>query len=82
MASHIAALGENQQRVLLQQTIMELSGGNVDTEEPTDEALQASQEHKSLKYSLLGPSLLKAGQDAVDQRKVSHFCLRSTGHIC
>ena len=29
-----------------------------------------SQEHKSLKYSLLGPSLLKAGQDAVDQRKV------------
>lgn len=30
-----------------------------------------SQEHKSLKYSLLGPSLLKAGQDAVDQRKVS-----------
>lgn len=32
----------------------------------------ASQEHKSLKYSLLGPSLLKAGQDAVDQRKVSH----------
>ncbi|CRG83474.1 DNA polymerase kappa subunit [Talaromyces islandicus] len=30
-----------------------------------------SQEHKSLKYSLLGPSLLKAGQDAVDQRQVS-----------
>ena len=30
-----------------------------------------SQEHKSLKYSLLGPSLLKAGQDTVDQRKVS-----------
>ncbi|KAF5014139.1 hypothetical protein F66182_14985, partial [Fusarium sp. NRRL 66182] len=32
-----------------------------------------SQEHKSLKYSLLGPSLLKAGQDAVDQRKVSEI---------
>ncbi|KAE8557509.1 hypothetical protein EYB25_002216 [Talaromyces marneffei] len=31
------------------------------------------QEHKSLKYSLLGPSLLKAGQDAVDQRKVSEI---------
>lgn len=30
-----------------------------------------SQDHKSLKYSLLGPSLLKAGQDTVDQRKVS-----------
>lgn len=34
-----------------------------------------SQEHKSLKYSLLGPSLLKAGQDAVDQRKVSNHPL-------
>jgi DNA polymerase kappa len=34
----------------------------------------SSQEHKSLKYSLLGPSLLKAGQDAVDQRKVSVAC--------
>lgn len=33
---------------------------------------QSSQEHKSLKYSLLGPSLLKAGQDAVDQRQVSY----------
>jgi DNA polymerase kappa len=32
---------------------------------------QSSQEHKTLKYSLLGPSLLKAGQDAVDQRQVS-----------
>lgn len=32
-----------------------------------------SQEHRSLKYSLLGPSLLKAGQDAVDQRKVSRL---------
>jgi hypothetical protein len=26
--------------------------------------------HDTLKYSLLGPSLTKAGQDAVDQRKV------------
>jgi hypothetical protein len=28
------------------------------------------QDHGSLKYSLLGPSLTKAGQDAVDQKKV------------
>lgn len=27
-------------------------------------------EHESLKYHLLGPSLTKAGQDAVDQKKV------------
>ncbi|KAF2270885.1 DNA-directed polymeras-like protein kappa [Lojkania enalia] len=30
-----------------------------------------SNEHNSLKYHLLGPSLTKAGQDAVDQQKVS-----------
>jgi DNA polymerase kappa len=33
---------------------------------------QASQHH-SLKHSLLGPSLTKAGQDAVDQKKVSEI---------
>lgn len=26
--------------------------------------------HDTLKYSLLGPSLMKSGQDAVDQQKV------------
>ncbi|KAF2856633.1 DNA-directed polymeras-like protein kappa [Plenodomus tracheiphilus IPT5] len=31
----------------------------------------ASDEHDSLKYHLLGPSLTKAGQDSVDQQKVS-----------
>ncbi|KAF7956021.1 hypothetical protein EAE96_004942 [Botrytis aclada] len=30
-------------------------------------------EHKSLKYSLLGPSLTKSGQDYVDQSKVSEI---------
>ncbi|KAK3689916.1 hypothetical protein B0T22DRAFT_528672 [Podospora appendiculata] len=30
-------------------------------------------DHASLKYSLLGPSLLKAGQDSVDQSKVSEI---------
>ncbi|KAK4229246.1 tannase and feruloyl esterase-domain-containing protein [Podospora fimiseda] len=32
-----------------------------------------SSEHGSLKYSLLGPSLTKAGQDEVDQAKVSEI---------
>ncbi|RYP90802.1 hypothetical protein DL770_003063 [Monosporascus sp. CRB-9-2] len=31
------------------------------------------QEHDTLKYSLLGPSLTKAGQDSVDQTKVSEI---------
>jgi len=30
-----------------------------------------SAEHDTLKYHLLGPSLTKAGQDSVDQHKVS-----------
>ncbi|KAK3940039.1 DNA polymerase [Diplogelasinospora grovesii] len=33
----------------------------------------ATAEHASLKYSLLGPSLTKAGQDSVDQSKVSEI---------
>ena len=39
----------------------------------SDEAAQ----HDTLKYHLLGPSLTKAGQDAVDQRKVGSPCWRS-----
>lgn len=31
---------------------------------------EASDKDETLKYHLLGPSLTKAGQDAVDQRKV------------
>ena len=37
-------------------------------------------EHDTLKYHLLGPSLTKAGQDAVDQQKVSK-ALRGTKPI-
>jgi DNA polymerase kappa len=40
--------------------------------EVPEEAPQASQHH-SLKHHLLGPSLTKAGQDAVDQKKVSEI---------
>ena len=38
---------------------------------------QASQHH-SLKHSLLGPSLTKAGQDAVDQRRVSEIIYKAS----
>lgn len=38
-----------------------------------DSAELAASQHTSLKYSLLGPSLTKAGQDAVDQKKVSEI---------
>lgn len=31
----------------------------------------ADDEHNTLKYHLLGPSLTKAGQDAVDQQKAN-----------
>lgn len=33
----------------------------------------APADHDTLKYSLLGPSLMKSGQDAVDQKKVSEI---------
>ncbi|KAJ4291483.1 hypothetical protein N0V88_006080 [Collariella sp. IMI 366227] len=35
-------------------------------------------EHASLKYSLLGPSLTKAGQDSVDQSKVSEVIYKAS----
>lgn len=45
-------------------------------EEPADDpsvpdGSPSSSQHRTLKYQLLGPSLTKAGQDAVDQKKVS-----------
>ncbi|KAK2596842.1 hypothetical protein N8I77_012732 [Diaporthe amygdali] len=46
-----------------------------DGEAPDDPASQlpVASQHATLKYSLLGPSLTKAGQDAVDQKKVSEI---------
>lgn len=38
-----------------------------------DAALKEVAEHDTLKYHLLGPSLTKAGQDSVDQSKVSEI---------
>ncbi|KAB8272459.1 hypothetical protein BDV30DRAFT_128629 [Aspergillus minisclerotigenes] len=46
-------------------------------EAPTDEVSSTSKgvtdDYATLKYQLLGPSLTKAGQDAVDQQKVSEI---------
>ncbi len=39
----------------------------------TAESAPKASQHHSLKHSLLGPSLTKAGQDAVDQKKVSEI---------
>ncbi|KAL5358654.1 hypothetical protein BJX96DRAFT_45892 [Aspergillus floccosus] len=49
------------------------SGGTERTDgdqTPTDET---ADDYKTLKYHLLGPSLTKAGQDSVDQQKVSEI---------
>jgi DNA polymerase kappa len=40
-------------------------------QEPGQPAQPLAEEHETLKYHLLGPSLTKAGQDTVDQQKVS-----------
>ena len=40
-------------------------------ERPANNNKDADNKFETLKYQLLGPSLTKAGQDAVDQRKVN-----------
>lgn len=42
---------------------------------------EADSEHDTLKYHLLGPSLTKAGQDAVDQKKVRQMRFYATTKI-
>ncbi|KAH9868310.1 hypothetical protein J1614_007382 [Plenodomus biglobosus] len=44
-----------------------------DTPERPQPAQTTPSDHDSLKYHLLGPSLTKAGQDSVDQQKVSEI---------
>ena len=42
---------------------------------PAPKLSETIDEHDSLKYHLLGPSLTKAGQGSVDQQKVrTNFC--------
>ncbi|KAF4553146.1 DNA polymerase kappa-like protein [Elsinoe fawcettii] len=57
---------------------MASTGENEHVPSPADvgdnkDILPAASQHHTLKYHLLGPSLTKAGQDAVDQKKVSEI---------
>lgn len=55
---------------------MTLAEASVPSKDPDDLASKdADGDHDTLKYSLLGPSLTKAGQDAVDQKKVRQSIL-------
>ncbi|KAL8666242.1 MAG: hypothetical protein Q9168_007519, partial [Polycauliona sp. 1 TL-2023] len=47
--------------------------GDAQIDPPPAKSEVAVAEHDTLKYHLLGPSLTKAGQDAVDQQKVSEI---------
>lgn len=52
----------------------------VSADEAADEkpdSPKGEQDFETLKYQLLGPSLTKAGQDAVDQQKVRSTRLRT-----
>lgn len=49
---------------------MEATEEKKDATESAETSINEPKEHGSLKYQLLGPSLTKAGQDEVDQRKV------------
>ena len=42
------------------------------SDEKKSQSAQDEENTDTLKYQLLGPSLTKAGQDAVDQQKVSN----------
>lgn len=43
---------------------------DVETQDGRTASQPPVSQHATLKYSLLGPSLTKAGQDSVDQKKV------------
>ncbi|KAL8862736.1 MAG: hypothetical protein Q9198_010460, partial [Flavoplaca austrocitrina] len=49
------------------------NSGDAPVDPPPTKSEVAVAEHDTLKYHLLGPSLTKAGQDAVDQQKVSEI---------
>ncbi|KAI4246053.1 MAG: hypothetical protein L6R42_010026, partial [Xanthoria sp. 1 TBL-2021] len=48
---------------------VQISSGDAAVNPPPTKSEVAVVEHDTLKYHLLGPSLTKAGQDAVDQQK-------------
>ncbi|KIW72471.1 hypothetical protein PV04_00661 [Phialophora macrospora] len=47
--------------------------GNATQADPEQAAVPDASQHHSLRHHLLGPSLTKAGQDGVDQKKVSEI---------
>lgn len=51
--------------------MMASSGVPADQSNEETETSRKVEDYETLKYQLLGPSLTKAGQDAVDQQKVS-----------
>ncbi|WXC41831.1 hypothetical protein QX201_001617 [Fusarium graminearum] len=63
------------------QTVKETSVTEKETKDASEDVPGNAEDgaSKTLKYSLLGPSLLKAGQDKVDQTKVNilHIWLRN-----
>lgn len=50
--------------------MMVSSGAPADENNGKSEMARVEEDYETLKYQLLGPSLTKAGQDAVDQQKV------------
>ena len=52
---------------------MEVDGQDIPVELEQLIESGSKEEHDTLKYHLLGPSLTKAGQDSVDQQKVSRL---------
>ncbi|EXJ96031.1 DNA polymerase kappa subunit [Capronia coronata CBS 617.96] len=59
--------------ILLQDVEHTAASGVAETPNNAEAAGPQASQHHSLKHHLLGPSLTKAGQDAVDQKKVSEI---------
>lgn len=59
--------------------MMASSGAPADQSNEKAETTRGAEVYETLKYQLLGPSLTKAGQDAVDQQKVR--AAREAGYV-
>lgn len=55
----------------MKESELQHAGDNSSNTSITNPAKITGDEHDTLKYHLLGPSLTKAGQDTVDQQKVN-----------
>lgn len=72
----------NEGRVAAWRPIMEAVDGKDSPVQGIPTKPGSSDEHDTLKYHLLGPSLTKAGQDTVDQQKVSHLLYKAVTLAC